>query len=132
MVTDIYPGKGPLEGIYSGLSASDSLYNLVVACDMPFLSQALLRYIIKVSANFDLTVPQLGNLVELLHAVYTKGCLAPVEYLFEKGNLNIFQLFELVRVRCVEADEIIRFDPEHLSFFNINTKADLEKARELT
>jgi molybdopterin-guanine dinucleotide biosynthesis protein A len=34
-----------------------------------------------------------------------------------------------VSVRYVEKDEIDRFDPEHLSFFNINTKADLEKAR---
>jgi len=131
VVTDTYPGKGPLGGIYTGLSASDSLYNLVVACDMPFLNQALLRYIIKVSANFDLVVPRLGNLVELLHAVYSKSCLAPIEYLLEKGNLNISQLFSLVRVRYVEAEEINRFDPKHLSFFNINTEADLETARKL-
>jgi len=34
-------------------------------------------------------------------------------------------------MRYVEADEINRFDPQHLSFFNINTKADLERARKL-
>jgi molybdopterin-guanine dinucleotide biosynthesis protein A len=31
----------------------------------------------------------------------------------------------------VEAEEIDRFDPKHLSFFNINTEADLKIAREL-
>jgi len=129
IVTDIYPGKGPLGGIYTGLAASDSLYNLVVACDMPFLNQALLRYMIQLSANFDLVVPRLGNTVEPLHAIYSKDCLTPIEYLLKQGELEIIQLLTLVKVRYVEADEINRFDPDHLSFFNINTEADLEMAR---
>ncbi|MFC1908103.1 molybdenum cofactor guanylyltransferase [Chloroflexota bacterium] len=54
IVTDTYPGKGPLGGIYTGLATSDSFYNLVVACDMPFLNRALLDYMIRISANSDL------------------------------------------------------------------------------
>jgi len=131
VVTDIYLGKGPLGGIYSGLAASDSFYNLVVACDMPFLNQALLHYMIQLSANFDLVVPRLDDMVEPLHAVYSKDCLAPIEHLLKQGSLRVAQLFPLVRVRYVEAEEINRFDPEHLSFFNINTVADLRMAREL-
>jgi len=131
IVTDTYPGKGPLGGIYTGLAASDSFRNLVVACDMPLLNQALLRYMIQVSADFDLVVPRLGDIVEPLHAVYSKSCLAPVGELLEQGNLRVSELFSLVRVRYVEAEEINRFDPRHLSFFNINTEADLETAREL-
>ena len=131
IVTDTYPGKGPLGGIYTGLATSDSVYNLVVACDMPFLNQALLRYMIQVSADFDLVVPRLGDIVEPLHAIYSKGCLAPVGELLEQGNLRVSDLFSLVRVRYVETEEINRFDPRHLSFFNINTEADLETAREL-
>ncbi len=131
IVTDTYPGKGPLGGIYTGLAASDSTYNLVVACDMPFLNQDLLRYMIQLSANFDLVVPRLGNMVEPLHAIYSKGCLTPIESLLKQSELKVAQLFTLVKVRYVEADEINRFDPKHLSFFNINTKADLEVAREL-
>ena len=49
IVTDILPGKGSLGGIYTGLATSNSFYNLVVACDMPFLNQSLLRYMIDVS-----------------------------------------------------------------------------------
>ena len=131
MVTDTYPGKGPLGGIYTGLAASDSFYNLVVACDMPFLNQALLDYMIQISASFDLVVPRLGNMVEPLHAVYSKGCLAPIECLLKQGNLSVRELFTLVKVRYVEATEINRFDPKHLSFFNVNTEADLETAREV-
>jgi len=131
VVTDIYPGKGPLGGIYTGLVASDSFYNLVVACDMPFLNQALLRYMIQISASFDLVIPRLGNVLEPLHAVYSKGCLAPIEGLLKQGNLTVTELTNLVRVRYVDAVEINRFDPKHLSFFNINTEADLVTAREL-
>jgi len=130
-VTDTYPGKGPLGGIYTGLAISGSFYNLVVACDMPFLNRALLSYMIQLSVNFDLVVPRLGNMVEPLHAVYSKDCLPTIEYLLRQGNLRVAELFNLVRVRYVEAEEINRFDPNHLSFFNINTKADLEMAREL-
>ena len=70
-------------------------------------------------------------MVEPLHAVYAKGCLAPIESLLKQGNLSIRELFALVKVRYVEAGEINRFDPEYLSFFNVNTKADLVKAREI-
>jgi molybdopterin-guanine dinucleotide biosynthesis protein A len=131
IATDIYPGKGALGGLHAGLSASHSPYNIVVAGDMPFLNQALLQYMVQLSPGFDLVVPRVGNWVEPLHAVYSKGCLAPVEQLLEQGEVRVRALFELVKVRYVEADEIERFDPEHLSFFNINTEADLKTAQRM-
>jgi len=131
IVTDTYPSTGPLGGIYTGLVTSDSVYNLVVACDMPFLNQALLRYMMQLAANFDLVVPRWDGKVEPLHAVYSKGCLAPAVSLLKQGILSITKLFTLVKVRYVEAEEIDRFDPKHLSFFNINTEADLKRARKL-
>jgi molybdopterin-guanine dinucleotide biosynthesis protein A len=130
-VTDIYPNKGPLGGIYTGLKTSDSFLNLVVACDLPFLNRDLLQHMMQISAGFDLVVPRLGDMVEPLHAVYSKGCLAPMEDLLKQDNLSLRQLFALVKLRYVEAEEINRFDPEHLSLFNINSRADLEKAREI-
>jgi molybdopterin-guanine dinucleotide biosynthesis protein A len=48
------------------------------------------------------------------------------------NELSLHRLFPRVRTRYVEADEIERFDPEHLSFFNVNTRADLSKAEEIT
>ena len=86
---------------------------------------------VEAAIGFDLVVPRLGNLIEPLHAVYTKECLAPIEHLLEKDNLSVRGLFPMVRVRYVEAEEIERFDSEHLSFFNVNTRADLERARGL-
>ena len=131
IVADTYPDKGPLGGIYTGLVASDSLFNLVVAGDMPFLNQALLRYMIQLCGDFDLVVPRLGGMVEPLHAVYSKDCLVPIENLLNQGNLKVSDLLTLVKVRYVETEEIKQFDPKHLSFFNINTETDLKIAQEL-
>ena len=131
IVTDTYPGKGPMVGICTGLTASSTIYNLVVACDMPFLNRDLLQYMTEVVDNFDIVVPRLDNMVEPLHAIYSKNCLAPAESLIKQGIMSVHQLFHLTKVRYVEAEEIDRFDPKHLSFFNINTQADLTKARKL-
>ncbi len=128
---DIYPGKGPLGGIYTGLMASNHFYNFVVASDMPFLNRELISYMMKLSADFDLVVPHLGDFVEPLHAVYSKNCVVPIENMLKRGILQIHLLFPLVKVKYIETNEIDKFDPGHLSFFNINTEADLKRAREL-
>lgn len=130
VVVDLYPGKGVLGGIYTGLVASSSLHNLVVACDMPFLNPSLLRYLMQVSPGFDAVIPRVGGIrLEPLHALYSKNCLAPIHQQLQQGNLRIASFLDQVRVRYVEEAEIDRFDPQHLSFFNINTPADLERAR---
>jgi molybdopterin-guanine dinucleotide biosynthesis protein A len=129
IVADIYPDKGPLCGIYSGLIASSNSRAIVVGCDMPFPSIALLDYMTQISPGFDVVAPRIGKRVERLCAVYSKNCLAPIQGLLERNELRISELLSMVRVKYVEEDEINRFDPDHLSFFNINTQADLDKAR---
>jgi molybdopterin-guanine dinucleotide biosynthesis protein A len=131
VVPDIFPGKGSLGGIYTGLVTSDSFYNLVLACDMPFLNQPLLSYMIEISDGFDFVIPRVNNLFEPLHAVYSKNCVAPIEFIIKQGRKVIIELFNFVKVRYVEAEEIDRFDPQHLSFLNINTEDDLELARRI-
>ena len=131
VITDAYVGKGPLVGIYTGLLASASSYNFVVACDMPFLNLDLLDYILSIPDGFDMIIPRVGSLREPLHAIYSRSCLPAIEQLLKKGNYTTDRLPSLVKVRYVEAEEINRFDPKHLSFFNINTRADLEMARKL-
>jgi molybdopterin-guanine dinucleotide biosynthesis protein A len=129
VVSDRYPGRGSLGGIFSGLQASAEPWSLVVACDMPFLNRELLRYLIGESSNVDAVVPCLGGQPEPLHALYSKACLAPMQRMLRAGQLKIAPLFEAVRVRYVDEAAIDRIDPRHLSFFNINTQADLEEAR---
>lgn len=130
-VADIYPGKGPLGGIYSGLVASSSSRAIVVGCDTPFFSVSLLQYMTQTCSTCDVVVPRIKEKTEPLCAVYSKNCLAPIQELLENNQLGIIRLFGLVKVRYIEEAEINRFDPEHLSFFNINSQADLDRARRL-
>ena len=130
-VADIYPGKGPLAGIYSGLIASSNSRAIVVGCDTPFLSVSLIEYMTQICPTFDVVVPRIKNKLEPLFAVYSKNCLVPIQGLLEQDERRIRKLFSMVKVKYVEEDEINNFDPEHLSFFNINSQADLERARRL-
>jgi molybdopterin-guanine dinucleotide biosynthesis protein A len=123
---DIYPGKGALGGIYSGLRAAANVYSLVVACDMPFLNLNLLRYMILLAREHDVVIPRIGGFSEPLHAIYSKSCLEPIDRLLDRGGLKIIDFFSEVQVRYVEEDEIDIFDPQHLSLFNVNTPSDLE------
>jgi molybdopterin-guanine dinucleotide biosynthesis protein A len=131
VVSDRYPGRGSLGGIFSGLDASAEAWSLVVACDMPFLNRELLRHLIGESSDVDAVVPRLGGQPEPLHALYSKACLASMDRMLRADQLKIAPLFEAVRVRYVDEGTIDRIDPRHLSFFNINTQADLEEARGL-
>jgi molybdopterin-guanine dinucleotide biosynthesis protein A len=131
LVGDIYPGRGALGGIYSGLRAATNAYGLVVACDMPFLDLNLLRYMILLARGHDVVIPRIGELTEPLHAIYSKNCLEPIDRLLAQGGLKIIDFFPEVRVRYIEEGEVDIFDPQHLSFFNINTPSDLEKMRKL-
>ncbi len=128
---DIFPESGPLGGIYTGLAASGCFHNLVVACDMPFLNSALLEYMLEKTVDYDIVIPRLDGFIEPLHAVYSQNCLPYIRHEIDSGHRNIRSFFPKVKVRYIERIEIDRFDPDHLSFFNINTEEDLEKAREL-
>ena len=132
IVSDLQPGTGPLGGIYTGLRASNTRSNLVVAADMPFLNQPLLRYMIGLAVDVDVVVPRIGDMVESLHAVYRKSCVEPIERMLKQGELSVQRLFPLVKVRYIAADEIARFDPQMMSFFNINTMEDMRRARALS
>lgn len=127
-VDDIFPGGGVLGGLYTGLRVAKHSRILAVGCDMPFLNPELLRYMLQEVKGYDVVIPRIGEYVEALHAIYSKACLPPIGRKLEEGNLRLVSFFPEVRVRHIEAEEIERFDPKHLSFFNINTPADLRRA----
>ena len=131
LIRDIHPGKGTLSGIYTGLAFSHSLYNLVVAADMPFLNVNLVQYMLDIAAGVDLVAYREGDRFEPLHAVYSRNCMTGLEVLLKRSPLRIIEILPFVKIRYLALEEIRRFDPQHLSFFNINTEEDLQKARHI-
>jgi molybdopterin-guanine dinucleotide biosynthesis protein A len=131
VVTDIFPEKAALGGLYTGLSYSKNSYSIVVACDMPFLNSSLLKYMVNLSPGYDAVIPRIGNYLEPLHAVYSKNCVATAENLLNQNDLSIRKLIGFLKVRYVLKSEIMQYDPDIESFFNINNNFDLEKAKKI-
>ncbi len=129
LVSDLVSSKGPLGGIYSGLTASKDEYNFVTGCDLPFLNADLISHMIELINGHDIVVPQLNGFVEPLHAVYSKYCLIPIKRQLDRNKLKIQSFFDEVKVRYVRKSDITRYDSKGIAFFNVNTEEDLKKAR---
>ena len=131
VAVDIHPNRATLGGIFTGLSEADTQWSIVVACDMPFLNAGLLRKMLELREGYDAVVPIVGGYPEPTHAVYSKTCLPAIERKVLANDLKIARFFEDVRVNFLAEDQFERLDPEGLSFFNINTQQDLDRAHSL-
>ncbi len=132
VVIDKYPGRGPLGGIYTGLLSTKNHYAVTVGCDMPFINTELIRYMTELAIGYDAVVPRLERqMLESLHAVYTKNCIPTIHDALENDKLSIYQIVQNLKVRYVEKAEYLKFDPDKRSFFNINYPEDLEKANQI-
>ncbi len=131
IAVDLFPDCGSLGGIYTGLNASPTEWSLVTACDMPFLSAPLLAHMAGLRGGVDAVVPVIEGRPEPTHALYAERCLPAIEAKLRAGQLKISGFFDDVAVRYVPEDEIREFDPDLLSFFNINRPEDLARATEL-
>jgi molybdopterin-guanine dinucleotide biosynthesis protein A/molybdopterin converting factor small subunit len=121
--------QGPVSGIYHGLEASSGAINFIGSCDIPFFSLALIEYLISEIAQHDVVVPEWNGRLQPLFAVYRSTVAPHLAEQLRRGELRPIFLFDKVRTKTVGAEEISRFDPEGLSFFNMNTPADYETAR---
>ena len=131
VIVDIYAGSGSLGGIFSGVSAAEGEWGMVVACDMPFINTRLVRHMLSLIEGFDVVVPEVKGRPEPTHATYSKTCLPHIERLIGSGNFKISRFFDDVRVRFVPEEDVERLDPDQLSFFNINDQRDLDRALDL-
>ena len=130
MVRDVWPEKGSLGGVYSAIYHVATPYCLAVACDMPFLRAAVLRYLITQMADYDVVVPDVLGELQTLHAIYSKACLQPIERRLAENRLRIVGFFPDVRVRTVTASELEPYDPELLAFQNLNTPEEFQAAEQ--
>ncbi len=125
MVEDLIKGLGPIGGLYTGLESISDDAGFFVACDMPFLSESLIRHMVGIRDDFDVVLPKIDWKIEALHGLYTKRCLPTIKELIDSQEYQVIRFFPKIRVKYLDEDEIREFDPQLKSFFNINERNEL-------
>jgi len=134
LFSDVLPGRGALGGLYTALRAASQPLVAVVACDMPFINAALLaaERDLLIASHVDLVIPHLEGGLEPFHAIYRREtCLPEVEWALAADKWRVDAWFHRVRVHKMLPDEIRKYDPDLLSFWNVNTPEDLQLAVQL-
>jgi molybdopterin-guanine dinucleotide biosynthesis protein A len=130
-IADDWPGCGPLGGIATALRASDREWNLIVACDLPYLTREWLQFLARRARESvaDAVVPMNERGPEPLCAMYRKSCEPAIRGALEQGTRKVTEGLARVRVEYLELSEWKCFDSDGLLFKNMNTPADYEEAK---
>ncbi len=135
LISDIFPGRGALGGVYTALQSASQPLVAVVACDMPFASAGLLSFessILKEDAGVDAVIPQNKQGLEPFHAVYRREtCLPASKAALEAGLWRVDSWYSQVNIRLLPVAEVQKHDPDLLAFQNINTPEDLLHAEQI-
>ena len=128
---DVIAGCGSLGGLYTGLRSATHDRVFVVACDMPFLNRAMIKFFVERDPSADVTMGRLLDGLQPLHAVYGKRALPVLERMAKTGRLRIQDIVSepALRITIVDPAEWSQLDPANRSFHNVNTPADLDAAR---
>lgn len=126
VVTDIYKGKGSLGGLYTGLFYASNDHAFVAACDMPFLNEDFIRYMIEQIGRYDIVVPELPEGFQALHAIYSRVCLPAIVKKIKSDRLKIADFFKDMRLLSVTEEDIRPFNKDGRLFLNINSPEDLK------
>lgn len=125
-VPDAIAGAGPLAGLIAGWTAARYPAILALACDLPYLSIPLLRWMVTRPRTWDALVPLLPNERgktgwEPLHALYTRACLVPMRAALERGDRQATAFFPAVQVQPLTADAMRPYDRALRSTHSVNT-----------
>jgi molybdopterin-guanine dinucleotide biosynthesis protein A len=129
VVEDVYTGRGPLAGIHAALSCSTTELNLILAVDLPFVTESLLRFIVEQARTSGalVTVPRIAGGYQPLCAVYRRQFASVAAAALGAGKNKIDALFAAAITRILEEAELTRFAFTAAMFENLNTPADLRR-----
>jgi molybdopterin-guanine dinucleotide biosynthesis protein A len=132
---DRVAGFGPVAGLCAGMKQAHGNFAFATGCDLPFLQPQVIKRLFELANEdgCDAAVPvQPNGFFEPLHCVYRRSkMLAACERAMEKAERRIHAPLQELCVRHIQVDLLRPLDPDLLSFFNLNTREDLEKARAL-
>ena len=124
IVEDEMKNLGAIVGIYTGLKNIVEEKAFVCAVDMPFINFNLVKYLM--SKDGKIVVPFVRGFPEALHSVYSKDIIPQIQELLNEGIYKISELFNFVETVYIDECEVRQVDKNLTSFFNLNTKKDLE------
>ena len=126
VVGDLFPGCGPMGGIFSALTKSETLNNLVIPSDTPFVTTEIYRHLISHAGSFDVIVPvDHDSFYQPLCAVYSRSVLPAMEAQINERILGFTPLLNKVEIKAVHLLPALGFYNSN-TFYNINSPADLE------
>ena len=132
LIHDTVAYQGPVGGLYYGLRAIRGAAAFVTSCDVPFLQLPFIDYLVSQldhnGRDYDVVVPVWQERLQPLHAVYRRSVVPHLQEQLAAQRLRPVYLYDSVPTRKVSPTEIKRFDPEGLSFLNMNTQADYQAA----
>jgi molybdopterin-guanine dinucleotide biosynthesis protein A len=120
-VDDLVPGCGPLGGVHAALSFARHDTVVILACDMPYVTTAFVRFLCSLTDAVDIVVPQSERGRHPLCAVYSRACIDVAAACLAEGRLRMRDLVELMNIRVVTAEEIERFGAPARLLANVNT-----------
>ncbi len=131
VIPDDFAGAGPLGGIATALRHSTSAWNLIVGCDLPFLTASWLDWLIAraVASRDDVLLPETLRGGEPLCAMYRASCAARVAAAVARGVRKVTDGLAGLAIQHVAESEWQAIVPGELLFKNMNTPADYEEAR---
>ena len=118
-------GGGPLVGLVSALEKVTTPWAFVVACDMPFIAPDLIRQLASLRAGHQAVVPRVDGYAQPLAAFYARSAVPLLQSSLAAGNQSLIAALKTLDVRYVEADELLAFDPQLRSFFDLDTPQDV-------
>lgn len=127
VVRDDVPGQGPLSGLHAGLGAASNDLCFATSCDVPFLKPELVRAVLAAADGYDAVVPRWEGQINPMQAAYRKACLPVVSQLLKEKLLRPAFIFDRVKARVLDEDELRKIDPDGDSFWNMNTPEDYAK-----
>jgi molybdenum cofactor guanylyltransferase len=122
-VNDRYPDSGPVAGIHACLQKSSTDHNLVIGCDLPFLKEDLLKYILQKSTAYQVVIPMQHYFKETMVGYYHKSCMQVLEQALRFKQYKILDAINPLATLFLEVSHQ-PFYSEHL-FTNINYHHDL-------
>ncbi|HEY1470276.1 MAG TPA: molybdenum cofactor guanylyltransferase [Candidatus Acidoferrum sp.] len=138
LLADRWPGQGPLGGILTALQSSaqrgaQSSWNLIVSCDMPFLTREWLEFLCQraLRSAAQVVVAESTNGLEPLCACWKTAAMPGVQEAFGSGVRKVTEAMKRLPMEVLDESVWKRFDSHNRLFWNMNTPADYEEAKRI-